>query len=72
MAEEDDQRFREIQREYLDFLDDDVSLCNLRVCVLGPSGYVRDVEYSQNPRTQYRRFNALTVELTEHICHETK
>ena len=25
MAEEDDQRFREIQREYLDFLDDDVS-----------------------------------------------
>ena len=26
MAEEDDQRSREIQREYLDFLDDDVSV----------------------------------------------
>ena len=26
MATEDDQRLKEIQREYLDFLDDDVSI----------------------------------------------
>ena len=29
MAEEDDTRIREIQREYLDFLDDEVSICYL-------------------------------------------
>ena len=70
MAEEDDQRFREIQREYLDFLDDDVSLCVLRVCVLDPSDYVSGVK---SDTASAFRFNALAVELTEHIvCPETK